>query len=249
MRIQLLLTACIKPNSTDALAIRAAFTRKGQYLEAIQWYLDNTNFGITFCENSGTAISLSELDMRGHDEARLEILTYTSQPTIPERGKGYKEMEIIEYAFQHSAYLSKADIIIKGTGRLKLLNIDSVVKFLDNKHLEHFICSWMSIKKQHSDSRFFFCSPDYLKYFITFKEKISLHKNFEDNLALSIAERDKTRYKYIYPNVWYNISGIGGGFGSIYNITSCQYRKFNLKNLVYRLVFCLGYWPTKVDIY
>ena len=207
MRIQLLLTACIKPNSTDALAIRDAFTRKGQYLEAIQWYLDNTNFGITFCENSGIAISLSELDMRGHDEARLEILTYTSQPTIPERGKGYKEMEIIEYAFQHSAYLSKADIIIKGTGRLKLLNIDSVVKFLDNKHLEHFICSWMSIKKQHSDSRFFFCSPDYLKYFITFKEKISLHKNFEDNLALSIAERDKTRYKYIYPNVWYNISG------------------------------------------
>lgn len=94
MRIQLLLTACIKPNSTDALAIRDAFTRKGQYLEAIQWYLDNTNFGITFCENSGTAISLSELDMRGHDEARLEILTYTSQPTIPERGKGYKEMEI-----------------------------------------------------------------------------------------------------------------------------------------------------------
>ncbi len=247
--IVILLTGCICPNTTEGLVVNNADTRKQQYLDAIHWYLNNTPYHIVFCENSGTVISLSELGMRGHDGARLEILTYTSQPTIPERGKGYKEMEIIEYAFQHSAYLSKADIIIKGTGRLKLLNIVSVVKFLENKHLEHFICSWMSIKKQHSDSRFFFCSPDYLKYFITFKEKISLHKNFEDNLALSIAERDKTRYKYIYPNVWYNISGIGGGFGSVYNITSSKYRKLNIKNLVYRLLFCLGYWPTKVDIY
>ena len=95
------------------LVVNNADTRKQQYLDAIHWYLNNTPYHIVFCENSGTVISLSELAMRGHDGARLEILTYTSQPTIPERGKGYKEMEIIEYAFLHSAYLSKADIIIK----------------------------------------------------------------------------------------------------------------------------------------
>ena len=65
MRVQLLLTACINPNSSEALAIKDASTRKKQYLEALQWYLDNTDYGITFCENSGTHISLSELNMGG----------------------------------------------------------------------------------------------------------------------------------------------------------------------------------------
>lgn len=247
MSVQLLLTGCINPNSSDALAIKKASTRRRQYLDAIQWYLDNTDYGITFCENSGTQISLSELNVK--DNNRLEILTYTSFPTIPERGKGYKEMEIIEYAFQNSSYLSKADIIIKGTGRLKLINIVSVVNFLIKKDAKHFICSWMSIKKQHSDSRFFFCSPDYLKYFISYKENISLHKNFEDNLALSIANSGRGLFKFIYPNVWYNISGIGGGYGSVYDVSNSQYRRLNLKNICYRLLFKLGYWPTKIDKY
>ena len=158
-------------------------------------------------------------------------------------------MEIIEHAFLHSVHLSKADIIIKGTGRLKLLNVASIVNYLIKKKAKHFICSWMSIKIQTSDSRFFFCSQDYLKYFISYKENISLHKNFEDNLALSITNRDRSLFKFISPNVWYNIEGIGGGFGSVYNMSKNRYRILCLKNIVYRFMFKIGYWPTKVSKY
>lgn len=65
MKVQLLLTACINPNSAESLAVKDASTRKSQYLDALQWYLDNTDYGITFCENSGTPISLSEINRGG----------------------------------------------------------------------------------------------------------------------------------------------------------------------------------------
>lgn len=108
MEVILLLTACIKPNVTDYIAIPDYTERKKMYIDAINWYIRNTNFKIIFIENSGTNI---EGNIINADSNRIEFLTFESKPTVPERSRSYKEMEILEYAFQHSKFLTKKDLI------------------------------------------------------------------------------------------------------------------------------------------
>lgn len=64
LRISILLTGCIHPNTKEGLAISDANVRKKQYCNAIRWYLTNTPYNIVFCENSGTDIS-SDVGLEG----------------------------------------------------------------------------------------------------------------------------------------------------------------------------------------
>lgn len=218
--VVLLLTGCIVPNSSRALVITDAETRKSQYLEAINWYLLNTEYKIVFGENSGTDLS-SEIDERYHE--RIEFLTYMSKPTIPDRGKGYKEMEIIEYCLRNSKWLKVADAIMKGTGRLVLKNVTTVLALTRTK--KSFAASWMFPKYVASDSRFFFCSYDFLLRFVGYKEKIGVgsdYLQFEEALGMCIKDgRNTTRYEF--PMCSPNIHGIGGGLGVVYDVSRLVY--------------------------
>ena len=127
MEIVLILTGCIKPNVIDAGVILDTEIRKKQYIDAIMWYYNNTTYKILFCENSGTDIS-KHIGLE--NKQRIEILTYTSDNHNRERSKGYKEMEILEYVYNHSKIISSADILVKITGRLQLLNIKSIINCL-----------------------------------------------------------------------------------------------------------------------
>jgi len=239
--INILLTGCIVPNTDDVLAVKDINIRKNQYIEAIQWYIDNTPYHITFCENSDNDISSN---FNKYTD-RVEFLTYKSNPVFPDLGKGYKEMEILEFAYKNSKFLKVCDVIVKGTGRLILKNIVQIINSLKVEKHKDFISSWLSLKIRTTDRRFFMCSPSFLEYFLTYKKYINKHSNFEDNLACSIYQRDTKKYKFIYPSLWYNIDGIGGGYGTIYNITKCEYRRLCLKNTIYRICFHLGYIPQK----
>ena len=99
----LLLTACIKPNVTDTIAVSDWHERQRMYVEAVQWYVDNTPYEILFVENSGTDISQLVNDKDG----RVEFLTFNSPPTVPDRSRSYKEMEILEYAKAQSKTLNR----------------------------------------------------------------------------------------------------------------------------------------------
>lgn len=101
MEVILLLTGCIKPNVTDKIVWSNPEVRKQQYVDAINWYLENTPYKLIFAENSGTDIS-SNFRMY---ESRTEFLTYESMPTVPDRSRSYKEMEILEYVYEHSEFL------------------------------------------------------------------------------------------------------------------------------------------------
>ena len=57
MEVVLLLTACIKPNVTDKIAVSDWKKRELMYMDALNWYLDNTDYNIVFVENSGVDIS------------------------------------------------------------------------------------------------------------------------------------------------------------------------------------------------
>ncbi len=103
MEVILLLTGCIKPNVTDKIVWTDPEVRKRQYIDAINWYLENTPYKLIFAENSGTDISSNFCQYEG----RTEFLTYESKPTVPERSRSYKEMEILEYVYDNSEMLTQ----------------------------------------------------------------------------------------------------------------------------------------------
>lgn len=242
MKCVILMTACIVPNTDDVLAIKNQEIRKSQYLDAIHWYLNNTSFDIIFCENSGTDIS-DQISSENSD--RIEFLTFKSKADIPDRGKGYKEMQIIEYAINNSDKFRRGgyDFVIKATGRLILKNICKVANYY--KDDSNIIGAWISLKYSFADSRFFIASPDFFYFFIKYKERVNKKSNFEDNLFKAITDWKAKGNKFKYPNHWHDICGIGGGYGTVYNLSWKKKIFLDIKNILYIVLFNLNYWPSK----
>lgn len=244
MKIVLLLTACIQPNSYDCLYLVDFDIRKQQYIESINWYLQNTNYDIIFVENSGHDLSFKFKNLLN----RIEFLNYTSsKPSIysPERGKGYKEMEILEYALHHSEKLKEAEILIKITGRLILLNIKKYEKYLPHRNIQNWCMANIINFNFSSDSRFIFCDKLFLKNLVELKEKINLKYSFEMALKDLIFNYPKyLNYKLI--PIPFRIKGFSGGYGNNYYILENEYRK---KYLKHRFTFIIKSIYYKVFIF
>ena len=95
MQYIILLTGCVNPDGMPFTTLTDISIREKQYIEAINFYLHNTDFPIVFAENSGTGISKSH-DLFP-DNKRLELLSYKGN-IHKNKGKGYGEAEIINYA-------------------------------------------------------------------------------------------------------------------------------------------------------
>lgn len=101
--VTLILTCCVSPNVANPLWSGTPELRESQYREAIGWYLKNTNYDIIVSENSGFDLSNGFEDY----SERTEFLTYCDNGKNGDRGKGYKEMEILEYVYHNSKTLKK----------------------------------------------------------------------------------------------------------------------------------------------
>lgn len=100
--------------------------RKVEYLNAIQFYLSNTNFDLLIVDNSGYDYS------RDFNDNRFESLSYIGNSSDEAKGKGYCESVILQYGFSHSKLLLNADLIVKITGRLIIKNINVLMKSCRN---------------------------------------------------------------------------------------------------------------------
>ena len=92
MKAVILLTGCINPNGMPFTQLTDTSDRQKQYVDAIHYYINNTDCKIVFCENSNTDINT----LFKNKQDRLEILTFAGNQD-KQRGKGYGETEIIEY--------------------------------------------------------------------------------------------------------------------------------------------------------
>ncbi|WP_051201341.1 hypothetical protein [Christiangramia portivictoriae] len=119
----ILLTGTIYPNSTSMLAVKDPVTRKKQYLEAVNFYLEKTSNKIVFVENSNF-----EFTGFPRNPERIEYLSFQSPKGASKKGKGFQELKIMEYGFDNSRFLKQTSSIIKITGRLKVLNINTLAK-------------------------------------------------------------------------------------------------------------------------
>lgn len=149
----LIITACIKPNlDTFKLSLTDSNKRLKQYIECIEWSLDNTLFkNIVFVDNSGYPADPALIKYASDKGKNFEWLSFTgNKKQILTYGKGYGEGEIVEYAFNNSKLLKKSTYFCKLTGRLIIDNINIFIKLADINKI-YFWSTGLNLKNKHSD--------------------------------------------------------------------------------------------------
>ena len=177
----LFLTGCINPNNITHTLLLDSDIRYKQYVEAIFFYLKETDLPILFVENSGVDIS-KEFNFNNN---RIEILTFYGNVFERHLGKGFGEMEIIEYALKRSKKIKHSDFIFKITGRYKILNINSLIN--QYYQLKPQIQVLVDLRKSlsFSDSRFWGAEKDFFKRLIEYKDLVNDSRGFFFEHALS----------------------------------------------------------------
>lgn len=173
--IPILLTATVNPKGMQ----NAQFSveeRAQQYIDAIRFFLDAIpSQRIVFAENSD---SISVVSSYFLNEERVEWVNASSLDVPYEydqnRGKGYNEWLLMHYAITHSATITAAGCFFKITGRLKMLNIASMLRECERRDTnlqfladckDHEVYRWLGMKiNAHSgECRYFFSSIDFFE--------------------------------------------------------------------------------------
>lgn len=222
----ILLTGCINPNGMPFTKLTDANERQRQYIEALHYYLNHTSCPIVFCENSLTDLSTLFNDIKD----RLEILTFKGNQD-KQRGKGFGEAEILEFAFRHSLFIHDDCIVVKITGRLIVSNIASILNSL-NYDKDFVTCQFHS-NLLFADSRIFCATPSFYMAFLKFKDHINDSKNiyFEHILASTVLE---SPIQYIPFTEEPFITGMSGSTGELYTKTTTNdilYQSFYWRQL------------------
>lgn len=168
MKHIILLTSCVNPNGMPFTALSDIIVRKQQYLDALRFYVNNTPLPIVYVDNSNVDIKEYNVISNIVDD-RLEILSFDGNHD-KEHGKGYGELEIIDYAIKHSNIInSNTNVsIIKITGRLVIVNIMTILNQLKYNILpssNSVICS-MNSDFSMADSRLLIAPLNFYKRLI-----------------------------------------------------------------------------------
>lgn len=141
----ILMTATVFPNGMGYTALQDPEVRASQYIEAIEFYLRETDLDIVFCENTG--VNLLDRVASPEKHERLEYISFCGNDYDRRRGKSYGEGVIVSYALQHSTRLRGCSYVIKITGRVKIHNLsDMLRKAASQRRLSQYIVAEISSK-------------------------------------------------------------------------------------------------------
>ena len=211
----ILLTGCIDPNGMSYTTLSNVEERKAQYIEAIHYYLSNTNYYIVFAENSGTDIS----NLFTHDinSGRMEYLSFHGNQN-KERGKGYGECEIIQYALDHSEIIRSHNDqqIVKITGRLIVKNIKAISRLHTSLFPKRTVFCSINSDLSFPDSRLIIAPKDFFHSFLRVKETINDHKGYYFEHALGDTLKEEKTFNYSPFFIHPLIKGMSGSTGEQY---------------------------------
>jgi len=244
----LLLTATVIPQKEQKnLSVWDSDKRFEEYREALIYYagfLGNKLDRLIFVENSGADLDLLKGEIKNLGcEDRVAFIQFSGLDYSPEWGRGYGEVRLINYAFDHSDWLKnlhREDVVWKCTGRYKIRNLG---RMIDRKpSCFHLYCDLRRYPSRWLDMRLMACSFEGYQKYLQPLEKLfsegSVSKNPEE-LAYDMLAQVVERNGNIVPrfNVQPKIDGVCGFTGENY----LKGRKNQLKQGV--RVFCRKVFP------
>ena len=214
----ILLTCCINPGNMIMTALTDVNERRKQYYQAFDYYLEYTNCPIVIVENTGFVI-----DEKYLNHPRIEYLTFSGNDYPKDKGKGFGEILIIEYALKNSKFiqLNPESSIIKITGRLKILSISKHLKQIKNCTQKNSVLADIELNFQLAYSYFFVANKFFFEnYFFFFKDKINDTDGFYFEHALAKAiqnyiSESNNFYQILCP---INFLGLSGTTGKYYTV-------------------------------
>jgi len=217
MKCVLLVTGTVFPDEkTPYLFIKNSDERLEQYKNSLLWFIKETIIdNIVFCDNSlCSAEQFSDIsDLAKSKGKKFEFISFSGNKSmVLEKGKGYGEGEIIQYALNNSVLMKDTDYFIKVTGRLKIINFDKILRKLkpNGFYINMF-------NKVRVDTRLYAISKSmYLNFFIHAYEKVNDHEGYYLEHSFTDVIRNNTipcrNFPY-YPQ----FDGVSGSTGKQYN--------------------------------
>lgn len=163
-KLCLIITGCIYPNSNvPVLSVKDGDLRKKQYIDSIRYYIKKSKFtNIVFCDNSNASQEDGLKELAQNYGKHFEWIPFEgNSDEVVSKGKGYGEIEIINYAIANSTIISKSEILFKVTGRLMIKNINWFIR-LGKGDRNYFLLR----DNEFVDTRCYCIrKADYIKYF------------------------------------------------------------------------------------
>lgn len=167
--IPLLLTATVDPKGMQGAAFEPR-ERARQYVEAVRFYRSVLpGWPIVVAENSSAVWLLSDALEDVKQDPMLELLDVSEGvPYDSSKGKGYNEVLTLTEATRKSRLLQEAGCFFKVTGRLKVLNIASLLKECVGQTFradckDHPVYEWlhMPINGHAGECRYWYATVDF----------------------------------------------------------------------------------------
>lgn len=214
----LVITGCITPSSDiPKLQLTDTSNRKKQYIESIRYYIEKSVINnIVYCDSSGESddTDLKLLATRYHKN--FEWISFVGDSKLTkERGKGYGEGEIMEYALEHSELLRSARYIVKITGRLKIKNINFLLRF--SKHRITFATDLTEDPRLYINTRIYLMEKAIYNQYFRKAYLLVDDKNgtyLEHAFGISV---QKNAIKYDSFIMYPIVEGMSGSTGNIYD--------------------------------
>ena len=233
----ILLTGCINPEGMTFTKLKNPETRRLQYIETINFYLDNTNNLIVFVENSG--VDISKTFQNSAHRSRLEIFTFIGNDFDKRLGKGHGEMIIMQHAFQHSRFIRTNNSVCKITGRYKALNIKPILRTYEKYKCNVMVDLLCQLK--YSDSRIFIADKSFFTDFlfstidlINDSEGYYLEHALNRAVLFSIMEG---KYSYLPFKYKPRLKGLSGTDNLNYDYSFSYWFPLNIKQIIRFKVF------------
>lgn len=140
--IPILLTATVNPQGMKGANFDVS-ERIEMYKDALRFYAEK-GLKVVFAENSGYLETRNTLKERKDSEilefevfSNVEFVDVSGPEYDQSRGKGYNETILLRKAILASEFVKEAGCFFKITGRLKVLNVEKLLKECENENLRY----------------------------------------------------------------------------------------------------------------
>lgn len=189
--------------------------RLKQYIDALL-FLFEQNKDINYVVGDNSAAECPEIitEYVKKHSIGFEWVTFKGdEGKLKKYGKGYGEVEIIDYVIKHSNFLDKCDSFVKVTGRLKIRNFNTMIKSIKKK--SNWFLTYGDGKLEKFDTRL------YSMRISTWNECISnIYQDveYDDNSVetIFVKKLSENGEQISSFRVQPNFIGQSGGYGAIY---------------------------------